>query len=72
MTEYGMQSFPSMSMIESFTNEKDRSLDSDVMNAHQKASLGTGNLMKYVEDYYQVNDDLIHSRAQSDYAGRGH
>ena len=58
MTEYGMQSFPSMSMIESFTNEKDRSLDSDVMNAHQKASLGTGNLMKYVEDYYQVNDDF--------------
>ena len=28
------------------------------MNAHQKASLGTGNLMKYVEDYYQVNDDF--------------
>ena len=58
MTEYGMQSFPSMSMIESFTNKKDRSLDSDVMNAHQKASLGTGNLMKYVKDYYHVNDDF--------------
>ena len=58
MTEYGMQSFPSMSMVESFTHKKDRSLDSDVMNAHQKASLGTGNLMKYVEDYYRVNDDF--------------
>ena len=58
MTEYGMQSFPSMSMIESFTHEKDRSLDSDVMNAHQKASLGTGNLMKYIEDYYRMNDDF--------------
>ena len=58
MTEYGMQSFPSMSMVESFTHEKDRSLDSDVMNAHQKASLGTGNLMKYIEDYYRVNDDF--------------
>ena len=58
MTEYGMQSFPSMSMIESFTNKEDRSLDSDVMNAHQKASLGTGNLMKYVEDYYRCNDDF--------------
>ena len=51
MTEYGMQSFPSINGV--FTNEKDRSLDSDVMN-DQKASLGTGNLMKYVEDYYQV------------------
>ena len=58
MTEYGMQSFPSMSMVESFTHEKDRILDSDVMNAHQKASLGTGNLMKYIEDYYRVNDDF--------------
>jgi len=58
MTEYGMQSFPSVSMVESFTNLKDRSLDSDVMNAHQKASLGTGNLIKYVEDYYHVNDDF--------------
>ena len=58
MTEYGMQSFPSMSMVQSFTHEKDRSLDSDVMNAHQKASLGTGNLMKYLEDYYRVNDDF--------------
>ena len=58
MTEYGMQSFPSMSMVESFTHEKDRSLDSDVMNAHQKASLGTGNLMKYIEDYYRMNDDF--------------
>ena len=58
MTEYGMQSFPSMSMVESFTHEKDRSLDSDVMNAHQKASLGTGNLIKYIEDYYRVNDDF--------------
>ena len=58
MTEYGMQSFPSMSMVESFTYEKDRSLDSDVMNAHQKASLGTANLIKYVEDYYRMNDDF--------------
>ena len=58
MTEYGMQSFPSMRMVESFTHKKDRSLDSDVMNAHQKASLGTGNLMKYVENYYRVNNDF--------------
>ena len=58
MTEYGMQSFPSMSTIEAFTDERDRSLDSDVMNAHQKASLGTGNLMKYVEDHYRTNDDF--------------
>ena len=58
MTEYGMQSFPATSTIESFTNKGDRDLDSEVMNAHQKASLGTGNLMKYIEDQYTVNNDF--------------
>ncbi len=56
MSEYGMQSFPSLATIESFTNEEDRRLDSDVMNAHQKASLGAGNLMKYIEKHYRSND----------------
>ena len=58
MTEYGMQSFPTASTIESFTDKKDRVLDSEIMNAHQKASLGTGNLMKYIEDQYRVNNDF--------------
>ena len=58
MSEYGMQSFPDLATIESFTNEKDRRLDSDVMNAHQKASLGTKNLMKYIEEYYNTNDNF--------------
>ena len=58
MTEYGMQSFPATSTIESFTDKRDRVLDSEIMNAHQKASLGTGNLMKYIEDQYTVNNDF--------------
>ena len=58
MTEYGMQSFPATSTIESFADKKDRVLDSAIMNAHQKASLGTGNLMKYIEDQYRVTNDF--------------
>ena len=58
MTEYGMQSFPATSTIESFAEKKDRVLDSEIMNAHQKASLGTGNLMKYIEDQYRVTNDF--------------
>ena len=54
MSEYGMQSFPSLKTINSFTQPKDRSIDSDVMNSHQKASLGTGNIMMYLEKYYIV------------------
>ena len=58
MSEYGMQSFPDMRTIEAFTNEKDRSVDSETMNAHQKASLGTGNLIKYIEDGYRMNNSF--------------
>jgi len=58
MSEYGMQSFPGLAAIDSFTNKEDRKLDSDVINAHQKASLGTGNLMKYIEDHYRVNENF--------------
>ena len=58
MTEYGMQSFPATSTIESFADKKDRVLDSAIMNAHQKASLGTGNLMRYIEDQYRVTNDF--------------
>ena len=58
MTEYGMQSFPDMRTIETFTKKEDRRLGSDVMNAHQKASLGTGNLLRYIEDHYRMNNSF--------------
>lgn len=60
MSEYGMQSFPSLKTINSFTEPKDRSIDSDVMNSHQKASLGTGNIMMYLEKYYVVPEKFNH------------
>ena len=52
MSEYGMQSFPSIKTINSFSKKEDQSIDSAVMNAHQKASLGTKNLLMYIEKYY--------------------
>ena len=58
MSEYGMQSFPSMKTIETFTTQKDRSINSEVMSFHQKASLGTGNLMMYIEKHYNVPKDF--------------
>jgi beta-mannosidase len=60
MSEYGMQSFPSLKTINSFTEPKDRTIDSDVMNSHQKASLGTGNIMMYLEKYYIVPEKFNH------------
>ena len=58
MSEYGMQSFPNLATIKTFAKDKDLSIDSEVMEAHQKASLGTGNLVKYIEDHYNLKGDF--------------
>ena len=47
-----MQSFPDMATIMKFAKENDLETESDVMKSRQKASLGTGNLLKYIEDYF--------------------
>ncbi|TAM94561.1 MAG: glycoside hydrolase family 2 protein [Rhodanobacteraceae bacterium] len=51
MTEYGLQSMPSIAAIDRFTEPSDRSVDSRVMRAHQKYDSGNGNrrLLLYVE-----------------------
>ena len=57
MAEYGLQSMPVMATIDAFTNPADRTLDSEVIRAHQKYLRGkhydqsTGNqrLLLYVE-----------------------
>ena len=58
LSEYGMQSFPDLKTIKTFAHEDDLSVDSDVMKAHQKASLGTGNLIQYIEDHYTLNGEF--------------
>ncbi|MEP6503042.1 MAG: glycoside hydrolase family 2 protein, partial [Betaproteobacteria bacterium] len=42
MSEYGLQSYPEMRTIASFTLPEDRRLDSDVIRAHQKFGLAAG------------------------------
>ena len=58
LSEYGMQSFPEMKTIMKFAKENDLKIDSEVMKARQKASLGTGNLIKYIEDYFSPQTDF--------------
>ena len=54
MSEYGMQSFPEQKTIKYFAEDEDMHLESSVMIDRQKASLGTGNLIKYIEKYYPL------------------
>ena len=58
LSEYGMQSFPEMGTIMKFAEEKDLDINSKVMMYRQKASLGTGNLLKYIEDYFSQQKDF--------------
>ena len=51
MSEYGMQSYPELQTVKTFTNPKDRDINSRVMISHQKASLGNKNVIKYIEKY---------------------
>ena len=58
LSEYGMQSFPEIGTIMKFAEEKDLDINSIVMKDRQKASLGTGNLIKYIEDYFSPQTDF--------------
>ena len=56
MSEFGLQSLPSMATIEAFTVPKDRQAESPVMRAHQKYDKGNGNkrLLLYINNNYGV------------------
>ena len=58
MSEFGMQSFPDLKTVDSFCEKKDKDLDSDVIKSHQKASLGNGNVEKYVDMYFPRPKDF--------------
>ena len=58
MSEFGMQSFPDLKTVDSFCENKDKDLNSDVIKSHQKASLGNGNVVKYVEMYFPKPKDF--------------
>ena len=54
MSEFGFQSLPSMSTIESFTLPEDRRIDSAVMQAHQKHPRGSELMDLYMEREYRI------------------
>lgn len=58
MSEYGFQAFPEMKTIATFASPEDYALESDVMNAHQKASIGNFLIKKTMALYYDVPEDF--------------
>lgn len=63
MSEFGFQSFPEMKTIHSFATPEDYDMESPVMNAHQKSSIGNFLIKKTMGLYYPVPEkfeDLVY------------
>lgn len=58
MSEFGFQAFPEMKTIATFASPEDYALESDVMNAHQKATIGNFLIKKTMGLYYKVPEDF--------------
>ena len=58
MSEFGFQAFPEMKTIATFASPEDYALESEVMNAHQKATIGNFLIKKTMGLYYKVPEDF--------------
>jgi len=57
-SEFGLQSFPALKTIESFTLPGDRNIFSPVMENHQKSLSGNEVINNYVSQYFRFPKDL--------------
>ncbi len=58
MSEYGFQSFPVMESVRKYSTEKDWSIESPVMQLHQKHPRGNGIIKAYLEEDYRSPKDF--------------
>ncbi len=54
MSEYGFQSFPEFETVKKYTTPADYDIDSEVMNAHQRSSIGNSTITYYMKDMFKV------------------
>ena len=57
-SEFGFQSFPSRKTVESFTEEEDRNIFSEVMESHQKNGAANGKILYYLSENFQYPKDF--------------
>ncbi len=55
-SEFGFQSFPSMRVIESFTEPEDRNVSSAVMDVHQRNIGGNSRIVETIARYFRFPD----------------
>lgn len=54
MSEYGFQSFPELETVKTYALPKDYAIESEVMNAHQRSTIGNGTIAYYMKDMFKV------------------
>lgn len=57
-SEFGFQSFPSIKTVESFTEEEDRNIFSEVMESHQKNDAANGKMLYYLSENFRYPKDF--------------
>ncbi|AMM85744.1 hypothetical protein AZF01_16440 [Martelella sp. AD-3] len=57
-SEFGFQSFPSMRVIESFTEALDRNVSSAVMDVHQRNEGGNSRIVETIARYFRFPDSF--------------
>ena len=57
-SEFGFQSFPSPTLIKTFTEEEDRNVSSPVMGIHQRNPGGNGRIIETMARYFRFPDDF--------------
>lgn len=58
MSEYGFQSFPEFRTVKAYTEPGDWDIFSEVMQAHQRSSIGNGTIKNYMQRDYRVPADF--------------
>ena len=58
MSEFGLQSFPCLKTVETFTTEEDRNIFTPVMESHQKNSTCNGKILYYISQYFRYPKDF--------------
>jgi len=53
MSEFGFQSFPDITTVKRYTEEEDWSIYSEVMQSHQRSSIGNVTIAEYMERDYR-------------------
>lgn len=58
MSEFGLQSFPCLKTVKTFTEKKDRNIFSPVMESHQKNSTCNGKILHYISECFRYPENF--------------